>query len=126
MESNDYKGTKTDFVRMALQYKMPKTTLTLILKDLAPTLNETREIICILLKELEALQLTLKKKDKELDTYRKGKNSEDYQNIALELEPVPNIVQENEQQSTISDIETLDDEIEVLEVVKESMNEACK
>ena len=38
----------------------------MILKDLAPTLIETREVISILLKELEALQSTLKMKDKEL------------------------------------------------------------
>ena len=52
------KGTKNDFylyVRMALQDRMPWKTLAMLLNDVAPTLTETREIISILLKELETL-----------------------------------------------------------------------
>ena len=44
MESNICKGTKNDFsyfVDMALQNRMPWKTLASLLKDLAPTLNET-------------------------------------------------------------------------------------
>ena len=43
-------------VGMALQNTMPWNTLAILLKKLSPTLNEAREIIDILLKELEALQ----------------------------------------------------------------------
>ena len=58
------------FVALTLQNRMQWKTLSLLLFDLAPTLNETREIICILLKELEALHLILQKKDKELEKYQ--------------------------------------------------------
>ena len=72
MESKGYKGTKNDFshfITMALQDRMPWNILSFLLKRLAPTLNETREIICILLTELEALQSTLHDKEKEIENY---------------------------------------------------------
>ena len=80
MESNINKGTKTDFsyfVRMALQDNLAWKSLAMILKDFAPTLIETREVISILLKELEALQSTLKKKDKELKMYQNSNFTEE-------------------------------------------------
>ena len=43
--------------------------------SLAPSLNETREIISILLKELEALHITLQKKDKLLEEYQNESKS---------------------------------------------------
>ena len=116
MESNEYKGTKVDFsyfVRMALQNNMAWNTLAMILKDLAPTLNETREIICILLKELEGLQVALKKKDKELEKNLNVGSPEDSGDD----------VQENEHQISVKETETMDDEIKVIEVVKESINQ---
>ena len=91
--------------------------LAMILKDLAPTLNETREIICILLKELEGLQLALKKKDKELEKYRNVGAPEDSQNILLETQIIADDVQENELQISVIETETMDDEIAVLELV---------
>ena len=60
MESNICKGTKNDFsyfVDMALQNRMPWKTLASLLTDLAPTLNETREVVRILLKELGPIHL---------------------------------------------------------------------
>ena len=65
MESNICKGTKNDFsyfIDMALQNRMPWKTLASLLTDLAPTLNETREIVRILLHELEAMKSTLQNK----------------------------------------------------------------
>ena len=67
MVTNDRnKNDFSYFISMALQKTMPWTTpwttLAILLKDLAPTLNETREIISILLKELESLQSVLEKK----------------------------------------------------------------
>ena len=126
MDSIEYNGIKVEFsyfVKMALQYNMPWKTLTMLLKDLAPTLNETREVICILLKELEAMQSILKKKDDELEMYRNVGASEDSQNIPLETETIPDVIQENDLQSSVKETEVIDDEIEVLEVVKESINE---
>ena len=67
MESYVCKGTKTDFsyyIKMALLQRMPWKTLESLLIDVAPTLIETREIISILLRELETLQLTLQSKEK--------------------------------------------------------------
>ena len=63
MVTNDRnKNDFSYFISMALQKTMPWTTLAILLKDLAPTLNETWEIISILLKELESLQSVLEKK----------------------------------------------------------------
>ena len=69
MESNVNKQIApvfSHFVALTLENRMQWKTLSFLLKDLAPSLTEIREIICILLKELEGLQTTLKKKDKEL------------------------------------------------------------
>ena len=176
MKPKIYKGTKNDFslyVRMALQDRMPWKILAMLLKDVAPTLNETREIISILLKELETLNLAFQEKQEELKMYQfKGENvfnatnqdslqgyenlvdsykikeatetptpeernsvendfpnesiesaSEDYQNISLETETLPDVIQECELQSSEKETELMDDEIEVLEVNKESINE---
>ena len=60
MESIAYKTDFSYFVRMALENQIPWKSLAMILKDLTPTLIETRGVICILLKELESLQSTLK------------------------------------------------------------------
>ena len=91
MESNVYNGTKTDFsyfIRMALQDNMPWKTLTMLLKDLAPTLDGTREVIGILLRELEVLQLALKEKDKELENYQNVGASVDNQNLTLKTKAI--------------------------------------
>ena len=124
MESKEYKGTKIDFsyfVGMALQNNMAWKTLAIILKELAPTLDETREVVSILLKELEAMQSILKAKDKELEMYRNNGSLEDPQNISLETKTIPDVIQEYEQQSSVTETEASDDEIEVFEVVKESI-----
>ena len=104
MESIVYKTDFSYFVRMALESNIPWKSLSMILKDLTPTLIETREVISILLKELEALQSTLKMKDKELALKDKT-------------------IQENVEQNSMPERKTIEDEIEVLEVVKESMND---
>ena len=73
MESIVSKGTKPEFLHfvvLTLENRMPWKTLNNLLIELAPSLNETREIINILLKELETLQSTLQKKEKELAKYR--------------------------------------------------------
>ena len=127
MESNISKGDKTHFshfVQMTLQNKMQWKTLSSLLIDLAPTLNETREIISILLKELEVLQVTLQKKEKLLKHFHK--ESDIYEEI------VKNLAQNTLEDETIADdiksdstveTETIVDDIEVLEVVKECFNE---
>ena len=77
------------------------------MNDLASTLNEIREVISILLKELVGLQLALKEKDKELEMYQNSGSSEDTQYISLQTEL----------QSSVIETETMDDEIAVLELV---------
>ena len=123
MTPNIYKGSKTDFsylVGMSLQRRMPWGTLASLLKDLAPTLEETREVISILLKELEFLQSSLQKKEKEVEICQKQRLEDDIldQNNFLEA-----VYEENQQESSVSESETNEDEIEVLEDVKERMNE---
>ena len=123
MESNFSKGTKPDFsnfVALTLENRMQWKTLSFLLKDLAPSLNETREIISILLKELETLHSILKMKDKELEIYQKNSSSEKSQENNAENQ---NIHGSEQQSAEILQAETMDDEIEVLEVVKESIDE---
>ena len=63
------KGTKNDFafyVSMALQDRMPWNVLAMLLSNVAPTLNETKEIISLLLKELERLHLAFQDKQEQL------------------------------------------------------------
>ena len=133
--SNVYKGSKTDFsylVGMSLQRRMPWGTLASLLKDLAPTLEETRDVISILLKELESLQLSLQKKEKEVETFQKQGVDDDIQdqnNITPETSNKdPNnsleaIHEKNQLESVVSKTESIEDEIEVLGVVKESIDE---
>ena len=131
MESNTYKTDFSYFVRMALKNDMAWKTLAIILKDLTPTLIETREVISILLNELEALQSRLQMKEKELEKYQDSSSTTaeiqkihmKHQKNALETEFTTGEIQENEQQSSVPEDETIEDEIEVLEVIKESMNE---
>ena len=131
MESNTYRTNFSCFVRMALKNDMAWKTLAIILKDLTPTLIETREVISILLNELEALQSRLQMKEKELEKYQDSSSTTaeiqkihmKHQKNALETEFTTGEIQENEQQSSVPEDETIEDEIEVLEVIKESMNE---
>ena len=119
MESNVYKTDFSYFVRMALQDNMAWKSLAMILKDLAPTLHETREVISILLKEIEALQLALKEKDNELEMYQNLGASVDSQILTFKDKTIHGNVQQN----STSEKETIEDEIEVLEVVKERNDE---
>ena len=78
MESNTSKNDKNDFsylVGMALWNRMPWNILAFNFNSLPLTLYETREIIGILLKELEALQSTLEKKEKLLEKYESVSDS---------------------------------------------------
>ena len=134
MESNVYKGSKTDFsyfVTMTLQNRMPWKMLSSILINLAPTLDETRKIICILLRELESLHCTLKRRDIKQAKYQNSdftaeiqKNYIEHYNKTLETEMTTNEIQEHVEQISVPGNETIEDEVEVLEVVKESMNDA--
>ena len=88
-------------------------------KLLNPTIDETREVVGILLKELETFQLALEEKDKVMEMYQNVGPSVDTKNHTLKTR----IIQENMQLNSTSEIEIIDDEIEVLEVVKESIDE---
>ena len=112
MESNVYKGNKNDFlyfVTMALQKRMPWNILASLFKNLAPTLNETRNIIDILLKELETLQSILHKK-KNLLKKHQNFNSNYVKNEMNVAQDNFNCLQESEEP-----------EFETLEVVDEQI-----
>ena len=90
------------FVSKALQNSLSWTSLAMILKDLAPTLDEAIAIIGILLNELESLQSSLQNKDKVL---------EEYQNKNELL-----IDKTEEDKSTLeSETETIEDDNEILD-----------
>ena len=127
MTSNEFKQNKYDFshfVSMALQNTMPWPTLSMLFKDLAPTLNETREIIGILLKELEALQSKLQQKEKLLEKYQRENDSFE-ENELWKVQDDVNVA-ESDTIDSEEETETIEDDVEVLEVVKESIvTEMC-
>ena len=113
MMSKIFKGTKTDFsylVGMSLQGRMPWETLASLLKDLAPTLEETREVISILLKELEVLQSSLQ--EKELEKFPKQRMGDDIQdqNDIVTLETSNDA---DEHDESLIETESLEEDIEV-------------
>ena len=96
MSSTQSKHNKYDFshfVSLALRNTIPWPTLSMLFKDLAPTLNETREIIKVLLKELEALQSTLQQKEKQLEKYQRTsfEDISSFRRPTLLASPTPNV-----------------------------------
>ena len=128
-------GTSSDFIlylKMALQKRLPWKTLAIIFTDVAPTLSETREIITILLKELETLHLALLPKQTELKEYQdKNQTVLDTENSIRdslsENEMIANnkvmelFAKDDNKPDFLKEIEN--DNVEVLEVVKERMEE---
>ena len=115
-------------VGMALQNTLPWTSLAILLKDLSPSLSEAKEVINILVKELESLQISLQKKEKELELYQKENvitseesNVSNYQESNNSSQN--DLVVENDVEKMDLFPETSDDEIEVLAVVKEKFND---
>ena len=98
--------TKTDFqnfITMALRRKMSWNTLKILLIDVASSLDETKEVIGILLKELEILQSTLEKKERELEKYQNNgftveTQKNDFEDQSFISETKTDNFQENEQQ----------------------------
>ena len=108
MESKRCAGVKNDFsfyISMALQDRLPWKTLATIFNDVAPTLNETREIINMLLKKLETLHLDLNKKEIELHKYQDRNQT---------------LVSENVDPNYLPDIETVVNNDDVMEVIETS------
>ena len=112
MDSNICKGNKTDFsylIGMALQNRMQWNILALLFQNLAPTLNETREIISILLKELESLQSILQKKEKLSENHQRGSDNVE----GTKLSKVQNSVTSEEMETVLDDFK-IDNDIELL------------
>ena len=117
------------FVGMALQNTLPWTSLAILLRDLSPTLIEAREVINILLKELETLQSSLQRKQNELESYQKGNLMTSVESEVNNYQELDNslqnelVVDDEGQFNFLPEIQTSDDELEVLEVVKEKFND---
>ena len=127
MDSNICKGTKNDFsyfVDMALQNRMPWKTLASLLTDLAPTLNETREVVRILLKELETLKLSLQKRNELLEKYQKENDTfeETEQNYSQEIDDL-SLETETINDESVVETEVIEDDNEDLDDFEESINE---
>ena len=67
MPNGDVKLNLRYFIQSALQKKMSWSTLTYFLNDLTPTLEKSREVVEILVKEIEKLAIELDKLGKEID-----------------------------------------------------------
>ena len=122
------KGTKTDFsdyICKALQGRMPWKTLAMLLNDVAPTLNETREIINILLKELETFHSAFQENQEKLKKYE----NEDFANDTNQQDSLignenDEIIEVFEQQSKHKNEEEKEAEIiELDEVETEGRND---
>ena len=120
-----YKGNKTDFsyfVNMALQDRLPWKTLAMLFNDVAPTLNETREIISLLLKELESLHLAFQGKNDELIKYKEKNETKSLAIDTFEYdslprsEPIDGATQSNEvQEEESSEGKEVIEEVEIVE-----------
>ena len=120
--SKIFKGTKTDFsylVGMSLQGRMPWETLASLLKDLAPTLEETREVISILLKELEVLQSSLQEKELEKFPMQRMEVDIQDQNDIVTFETLNDA---DEHDESMLETEALVEDIDVIENHKEKDN----
>ena len=103
---------------MSLQRRMPWETLALLLRDLAPTLEETREIISILLKELEALQSSLQMKHKEFEEFQNhNKNSEEL--MQSDIHDQNNFTLEPSNDETLLNTEAMEEDIEAVDFDEE-------
>ena len=94
------------FIQMAIEKKMPWNTLTHLLTDLAATPVKSKQVIKLL---LQALKKWITNEDDKTNDVAFSKNRSINENQSLE--------------SYSQDIETVDDEIEVLEVAKERLDE---
>ena len=95
------------FIQMAIEKKMPWNTLTHLLTDLAATPVKSKQVIKLLLQELEKWITNEDDKLKDVVTFSQNRSINENQSL----------------ESYSQDIETVDDEIEVLEVVKYKLNE---
>ena len=121
------------FVSKALQNALPWTSLEMILKDLAPTLDEANDVIRVLLKELEILQFTLQQKEKALEKYinqsevltdKTEDENCDEQNMALESEPNFENTNEKETEMIKDDIGLFEEKVN--EEINLEVNEGTK
>ena len=102
-----------NLIGMALQNKMPWGMLANTLDCIIPSFEESKQVIKILLKELENLQLRLMKKEND----DMGETSKAFDLVENRNEQV------NEIDDSLPENETIEDDIEVLEVVKERIDE---
>ena len=141
--TSDSKQIKTDFcqlIGMALQSKMSWKVLANILEGIIPSFEESKEVINILLIELEKLQLKLMEKEKVVNKSKaQDESSEDIADEKFTKEIVENDVHAQYIIATETEhfaneakkakdtfpkaISMEDNDIEILEVVKESMGE---
>ena len=118
--SNDtsIKPTMTVFcnlIGMALQNKMPWGMLANTLDCIIPSFEESKQVIIILLKELENLQVRLMKKERD----EIGETSK--------FEVIENTKEQvHETDGFLPETETIEDDIEVLGVVKERIDEESR
>ena len=98
------KSTTTDFcylIDMALQNKMPWNSLASLLKDLTPNLEDSHEVIAILLKKLQTLHMQALEKDNQENLVGNVTNS---------------ISEESQIQEIETDLHLIKPEVENLEI----------
>ena len=117
------------FISLALNDKIPWTSLLPILTAFTQSLADSNQVIEVLLCELERLKLELQKNQRSMSNKDQHSERDHFQNVLqdeednqTDSENMPENIGGIEQ-SSILETKPIDDEIEVLEVVKESINE---
>ena len=62
------------FISLALQNNLPWNSLTLILDDLTPTLSKSKDVVKVLLEELQRLHLKLQREDCNSESVKDNSN----------------------------------------------------
>ena len=132
------KVTITDFcylIDMALENKIPWRSFGSFLMDITQSLEDSRQVMTILLEKLEALHFKLLKKEDETKLHvkkaiklvtacKKQTSSVDKasKDDSYEIENYVHISDELDNQDSLPETNAIDDDIEVLEVIKERID----
>ena len=129
------KVTITDFcylIDMALENKIPWKSFGSFLMDITQSLEDSRQVMTILLEKLEALHFKLLKKEDETKLHEKEamklvsestKQTTITKDDLYEIENNVNIADELDKQNFLPEIEAIDNDIEVVEVIKEKIDD---
>ena len=102
------------FISLAVKNEIAWSALKFIIEGLTPTLEKSKEVNNYLLEELEKFNVRFQ--SLELERVQSGNNDKGTKSETC-------LIKTPEQSDTLENTETIEHDIEVLEIVKDSMNE---